>query len=106
MFYTNSVYKQTVVETNYLGSISKAWTVGAVVMCDIQPVTKELVRRDWGFTDEGEYYQGFSASGSFDNDDIGTQVLWNSEQYLMLLVEDYDKIGTCNHCFTVMRKVV
>ena len=105
MWQTDTVYLQTVVETNVDGSISQEWTNGVSVSCDVQHINKEYVYKAYGLTEIGEYSQIYDHTEA--NWIVGDQVSINSEQWLVVLVNgNMSKMGASNHKAIIVRKVV
>jgi len=105
MWNTDTVYLQTVVETNVYGSISQVWTNGTEVLCDVQDISKDYAFKNYGLTDANEMRQIFAPTGSLFV--VGNQVSWNSSQWLTRLVNDsHDKLGASNHCYIIVSKVI
>ena len=105
MFQTDKVYLQESVDTNTYGSISQIWNVTDTVMCDVQDINKELIYKNYGFTDASEYKQVFDLTNSAWI--CGDQVKYNYEQWLISLVNsNMDKMGASNHTYVILSKVV
>jgi len=106
MFQDDVVTFQTGVETNVNGSISTVWTDTTTVDCDVQDINNELVYRNYGLTNSGQYKQVFDTTES-PLWIIGNQVKFSSVQWLVSLVNgNMGKIGASNHTFVILRKVI
>ena len=107
MWQTDTVTIQTVTEVNNYGSITQTWTDTAnTIACDVQDINKEMVFKDYGFTDSGEYKKVFdrtqSTLWSVDN-----QVKYNNTQWWVKLVNNsLGKIGASNHVLVILSKVI
>jgi len=105
MFQTDTVYLQTKVETNTLGSIAIVWTKGTAVICDVQDINKEYVFVNYGLTGASEYKQIFDHTQA--SWVLGEQVSYLDEQWLVRLVnKNMGKIGNSNHIYVIISKVI
>ena len=131
MWQTDTVTIQSGEDVNTNGSIKTTWTDAISLLCDVQNISKELVNKNYGFTDAQEYKQVFDLNeilevlGTFPleslypEDDltpseyqvyywvVGNQVKYKGEQYLIRLVDDSEnKMGASNHIFVIMSRVI
>lgn len=106
MWLTDLITFQSVVVTNNYGSISDTWSdTTDTVLCDVQDISKEQLTKDYGITDVGEYKQVFDQTND-PNWETGTRVSFDSVSYQVVLINNYDKIGTSNHTFVILKRVV
>ena len=104
MWLNDTVYLQTKVETNYLGSISVAWTQSTLIKCDVQPMNKEKAYIQYGLTDSNSYKKVYAMQGT--NFQEGYQVKHNNKQWLVRLVEEWNDIGKSNHTMAILSEVI
>ena len=105
MWQTDTITLQTYTETNYLGSITRTWTDGNDILCDVQDISKELVYKNYGFTEIGNYKQIFDHNNS--SWILGNQVKYDSKEYLIVMVNsNMAKMGASNHTFVIMKEVI
>ena len=106
MWQTDTVTLQTVTIVNNYGDITETWSDASTVLCDVQDINKELVMRNWGFTDNTEYKQVFDHTLN-SGWKVGNQVKYDSEQWRIMLVNrQMAKMGATNHVFVILSKVV
>ncbi len=90
----------------FQGTSRVTWTPnGNMTHCDAQPINKELVFKNYGFTDAGEYRQIFDRSMS-SGWVVGDQVIFGTEQWLVRKVDKWDRMSKSNHIFIIISKVV
>ena len=105
MFQTDTVYLQTVVETNTYGSISQVWTNSTAVTCDVQDISKEYVFKKYGYTEATEYRQIFDHTLA--TWVKGNQVAFEGSQWLVRNAKTrLNKIGASNHVYVIISKVI
>ena len=105
MWNTDTVYLQTVVETNVYGSLSQAWTNGTAVLCDVQDISKDYAFKNYGLTDANEMRQIFDHTLSAWK--VGDQVSYNSLQWIVRkAITNMDKIGASNHIYVIISQVI
>lgn len=106
MWQTDTVNIQTKVETNVLGSISVVWSDNEDVLVDVQDINKELVFKEYGLTDAGEFKQVFDLTNNT-GWVKGNQVKFDNTQWWVKLVNDnMEKIGQSNHIFIILSQVI
>lgn len=104
MFYRDLMYLQSPTEVNVNGSVSRSWNVSDYVYVDAQPMPKEKVAKEYGFTDADEWLKVFAPVGS--GFVSGDQCSYDGQQWLIRLVESWGKIGRSNHDLVILSKVV
>jgi len=105
MWNNDLIYKQTYTEVNTLGDRTRTWVQGTSVLCDAQPINKELAFKKWGFTQGDDFYQVFAPPNS--GFTKGLQVKLNSIQYLVRLINPHDKMSNnVNHDFMILSRVI
>ena len=107
MWFTDTITLQTKAEVNTYGSIKQTWADSTTVLCDVQPMTgvgAMKSRELWGLTDANILYNVYAPAGSGFTE--GFQVKYNSGQYLVMAVSNYNKIGGSNNMKAVISKVV
>ena len=107
MWQTDTVTFQTVVNTNNYGGITQVWSDTAnTILCDVQDINKELVWKNWGFTNETQFKQVYDHTLSALWVE-GEQVKFDNDQWWVKMVNrQMAKIGTSNHVFVILSKVV
>lgn len=104
MWQTDTVSLQSFVETNVLGAIKQVWTKTTDVLCDVQDISKEYVVKEYGFTEATEYKQVFDHTlASWIK---GYQVEFEGSQWLVRNVQEQSKMGSSNHKYIILSKVV
>ena len=105
MWQTDTVTLQTKTSVNNLGSITNTWIDGNNVLCDVQDISKEVVFKEYGISDEGLYKQVFDHTNA--NWTQGLQVKYRDEQYWVKLVnKNMAKMSASNHTFVLLLKVI
>jgi len=106
MWQTDTVLIQTkTVTPNYGGGIVSWGAPTTSITCDVQDINKEIVFKNYGFTENVEYKQVFdhTLSSLWVK---GNQVSCDSEQWIIRLVNgQMAKIGASNHVFVILSKV-
>jgi len=106
MWQTDTVTLQTKTEVNVLGSIQVTWNDSEVVDCDVQDISREVVFKEYGISDEGFYKQVFDLTNNT-NWIQGNQIKYDGKQYWVKLVNgNMAKIGASNHTFILLLKVI
>lgn len=106
MWQTDTVTIQTKSEVNTLGSIDVTWSDSTTVLCDVQDVNKELMVKNYGFSESGEYKQVFDYNLTT-NWVKGNQVKYNGNQWWVKLVnKQMGKMSASNHIFIILQRVV
>ena len=93
------------VTPNYGGGLVSWGAPTTAITCDVQDINKEIVFKNYGFTENVEYKQVFDLTKSA----LwikGNQVLYDGDSWIVRLVNrQMDKIGSSNHVFVILSKV-
>lgn len=104
MWQNDTVTLLTPTETNVMGSISISWANGDSVTCDVQDINREYVYKNYGFEEYTEYKQIFDHTrASWVN---GRQVSYDGARWLVRLVNDFSDMGSSNHKYVIISKVI
>jgi len=104
MWNTDTVYLQTKTVVDTLGSIKETWSNDSSVLCDVQPINKEKVYKEWGITDSNVFKKIFAPAGSGFVE--AEQISIDGEQFLVRLIANQNKIGASNHMMVIASKVI
>jgi hypothetical protein len=103
MWQTDTITLQTKSSLSSEGVITNTWSTSSTVLCDVQDIGKELAFRKYGIDiNEGkEVYDTTNATWT-----KGFQVSFESEQYWVMAVSVFDKMGVSNHTKVLLDKVI
>ena len=106
MWQTDTITIQTKTEVNTLGSIKVTWTDSENVLVDVQDINKEFVFKEYGISEDGDFKQVFDLTNNI-NWLKGNQVKFDNLQWWVKLVNgNMTKIGSSNHTFVILMKVI
>jgi hypothetical protein len=101
---TDSVVFLTKTEVNTYGSIAQTWTNGATVKCDVQPISREQARKNYGLEANSDLKQVFDHTNAAWV--LGDQVKFDSVNWWVKLVNKFNKISGSDHTFIILERVV
>lgn len=106
MWQTDTVTFQIGAETNDKGYKTISWSDNGTVVCDVQDITKEIVLKKYGYSEQTDYKQVFDHTNS-DKWVVGNQVKFDDIQYLVRKVDNnMAKMGASNHIYVILSRVV
>ena len=104
MWQDDTITLQTPSENDTNGCIKNTWSTLITVLCDVQPINKEKVLKEYGFTDSNEFKEVFDYTMNA-NWTEEYQCSFESKQYLIKKVDILNKMGLSNHTHVILARV-